>query len=183
MVSQMIMSAHVRAFLPLYPPLWVPVFCVSLLLAGCEQEGSGMKKAAAPRDAFNFTLPDLAGRPHALNEYLQKGPVMLVFFTTWCSNCKKEIPALKQVYREYSERNLQLLAINAGLADNLENAQRYALQNRLPYAVLFDAGGEVAARYGVRSVPKIFYLRQDGTVSEVSRQVSRLAIATLLRTQ
>jgi len=156
-----------------------------ILLAGCEQQSTstidaGVANKTAPKQATDFTLPDLAGNPHGLNEYLQKGPVMLVFFTTWCPYCKKEIPALKQVYREYGSKGLQLVAINAGLADSLQNAKRYALQHRLPYAVLYDTDGTIAGQYGVRSVPQIFYIQQGGRIAQTSRQVSQQAISGLL---
>lgn len=156
-----------------------------MLLAGCEQESTSSirisnAKKTAPKQAIDFTLPDLAGKPHRLVDYLDKGPVMLVFFTTWCPYCKKEIPALKQVYREHGSKGLQLVAINAGLADSLENAKRYALQHRLPYAVLYDTDGTTSGQYGVRAVPKIVYIQQDGNISYTSQYVDKEAIDGLL---
>jgi len=164
------------------------VLLISLmLLAGCEQESTsvidaGVANKTAPKQAIDFTLPDLAGKPHRLVDYLDKGPVMLVFFTTWCPYCEKEIPTLKQVYREYGSKGLQLVAINAGLADSLENARRYALQYRLPYAVLYDTDGTISGQYGVRTVPKIVYIQQDGRISHISRHVNKQAINGLLGT-
>lgn len=154
-----------------------------ILLAGCEQQSTaidaGVADKTTPKQAVDFTLPDLAGKPHRLVDYLNKGPVMLVFFTTWCPYCLKEIPALKQVYRDYGEQGLQLVAINAGLADSLENAQHYALQHRLPYAVLYDTDGMISGQYGVRTVPKIVYIQQDGTIHYTSRHVDKQAIDAL----
>lgn len=161
---------------------------ISLVLASCNPSDSSKlegvtSKTKTPQQAVEFTLPDLAGNPHRLSEYLEKGPVMLVYFTTWCPYCKKAIPTLKQVYREYGSKGLQLVAINAGLADSLENAQRYALQHRLPYAVLYDADGNTADHYGVSAVPIIFYIQKDGRITHTSRHVSQQAIEHLLRTQ
>lgn len=155
------------------------------LLAGCEQESTSVINAdlankTVAKQAADFTLPDLAGKPHRLAAYLDKGPVLLVFFTTWCPYCKKEIPTLKQVYREYGSKGLQLVAINAGLADSLENARRYALQHRLPYAVLYDTDGTTAGQYGVRAVPKIVYIQQDGSIRHTSQHVDKQAIDDLL---
>lgn len=157
------------------------------LLAGCEQESTSAinadlanKNKIVPKQAVDFTLPDLAGKPHGLAEYLDKGPVMLVFFTTWCPYCKKEIPMLKQVYRQYGSKGLQLVAINAGLADSLENAKQYALQHRLPYVVLYDADGTISGQYGVRAVPKIVYIQQDGDIRHTAQHVDKHAIDDLL---
>lgn len=153
----------------------------SIVLTACDQPDSSKlggvtSKTSTPKQAIEFTLPDLAGKPHRLSEYLEKGPVMLVYFTTWCPFCKKEIPALKQVYRKYGSTGLQLVAINAGLADSLENAKRYTLQHRLPYVVLYDADGVTAGQYGVRTVPKIIYIQPNGRISHTSLHVDKQAI-------
>jgi len=165
---------------------------VGLSLTACDNSASSKHNSLAdktsskiktPKQVINFTLPDLAGKPHRLNEYLEKGPVMLVFFTTWCPYCKKEIPKLKQVYQQYSDKGLQLVAINAGMTDSLENAKRYALQYRLPYVVLYDADARISAQYGLQSVPKIFYIQQDGNIVLTSRKVQKQAIENLLGAQ
>ena len=166
----------------------ISLMVISLTLASCNPSDSsklegGTSKTQTPQQAIEFTLPDLAGKPLRLSEYLAKGPVILVYFTTWCPYCKKSIPTLKQVYREYGSKGLQLVAINAGLADSLENAKRYALQHRLPYAVLYDADGNTANLYGVSAVPLVFYIHKDGRITHTSRHVSPQAIENLLRTQ
>ncbi len=116
------------------------------------------------RLAQEFTLPDLAGKPHSLAGYREKGPVMLVFYATWCATCLNEIPALKRIYKEYGEKGLQMVAVNVGLMDSLENAQTYALKHTLPYPVLFDAEAAVAKSYGVKSFPHIFLIRPNGSL-------------------
>jgi len=169
---------------------FMTLLLVSLTLTACDNSASSKHNSLAdktgskiktPKQAINFTLPDLAGKPHRLNEYLEKGPVMLVFFTTWCPYCKKEIPKLKQVYQQYSEMGLQLVAINAGLADTLENAKHYALQHRLPYAVLYDADARISSQYGLRTVPKIFYIQKNGKIKSDSRKVDMKAVSSLLQ--
>jgi len=99
---------------------------------------------------------------------------MLMFFTTWWPYCKKEIPKLEQVYQQYSDQGLQLVAINAGIADTLENAKHYALQHRLPYTLLYDEDARVASQHGLQTVPKIFYIQQNGNIVHTSRKVSKL---------
>ena len=172
--------------------LFISLLLASLTLTACDNSASSKSnsvndktsnKITAPTQAIEFALPDLAGKPHQLNEYLEKGPVMLVFYTTWCPYCKKEIPKFKQVYQQYYDRGLQLVAINAGMADSLDNAKRYALQYRLPYIVLYDAEARVSGQYGLQSVPKIFYIQQDGRITHRSTKVHKQSIEDLLRTQ
>ena len=171
---------------------FISLLCISMVLVACDNQpatgdstslNNSTSKTKIPVQAIDFTLPDLAGKPQKLSEYLKKGPVMLVFFTTWCPYCKKEIPTLKQVSREYGPKGLQLVAINAGLVDNLDNAKHYALQYRLPYVVLYDADGITSGQYGVRTVPKILYIQQDGKVVHTSRKVRTQAIVSLMDEQ
>lgn len=155
--------------------VFVYVLLVSAVLAGCDRGDSPSTVPDTKRpkleQAVEFTLPDLAGRPHTLAEYLQRGPVMLVFYTTWCPYCRKEIPTLKQAYHDYAPKGLQIVAVNAGLADSIENARAYAAQHTLPYPVLYDADAKIAALYGVRAVPRIFLIQQNGRILKADRRV------------
>lgn len=155
--------------------VFASVLLVSAVLAGCERADSPSTapdtKSSKLEQAVEFTLPDLAGRPHTLAEYLRRGPVMLVFYTTWCPYCRGEIPTLKQAYRDYTPKGLQIVAINAGMADSIENARAYAAQHTLPYPVLYDADAKIAALYQVRAVPRIFLIRQNGRILKADRRV------------
>lgn len=161
--------------------VFVYVLLVSAVLAGCDRgdSRSGVPDTKRPKleQAIEFTLPDLAGRPHTLADYLRRGPVMLVFYTTWCPYCRREIPALRQAYYDYAPRGLQVVAINAGLADSIENARAYAARHSLPYPVLYDADAKIAALYQVRAVPSIFLIRQDGYILQADTRVPVQALS------
>lgn len=157
-----------------------------MLLAACErQETSALRASTSQRStpmrAVEFSLPDLAGRLHTLSGYRARGPVMLVFFTTWCSYCRREIPALKSAYREFHPRGLQVVAVNAALADSFENAHAYALEHRLPYPVLYDADGAVSAQYGVQAVPRIYLIEQDGDILAAGTHVPANQLRGIVR--
>lgn len=69
-----------------------------ILLFGCSQTADNIK----PEDIVvggsvgHFSLPALDGRQLSSGE-LKGQPVVLNFWATWCGNCMKEIPELKQV--------------------------------------------------------------------------------------
>lgn len=96
---------------------------------------------------------------------------MLVFYTTWCPYCRREIPTLKRAYYEYAPKGLQVVAVNTGMMDSIENARAYAAQHTLPYPVLYDADAKIAALYEVRAVPRIFLIQQNGHILKADTRV------------
>jgi len=144
------------------------------MLTGCgdRAQTSKVSVAACSTPAPDFRLPDLAGRGHTLKEYTDDQPVVLFFFTSWCPYCRKQIPTLKAIDRDRKALGVKLVAIGAGLEDTADNVRRYALENRLPYVVLYDEGANVSARYGVKVVPAAFLVQQDGCMRWLDRQLS-----------
>ena len=58
-----------------------------------------------------FTLSSRAGGEVSLAD-LKGQVVMINFWASWCGPCRKEFPALDQIYAKYKPMGLTLLAIN-----------------------------------------------------------------------
>lgn len=57
-----------------------------------------------------FSLPDLSGRRHAIQEW--DGRVVLInFWASWCEPCRREIPMLNALQREYGPQGLQIIGV------------------------------------------------------------------------
>lgn len=57
-----------------------------------------------------FSLPDLNGRRHTIQEW--NGRVVLInFWASWCEPCRREIPMLNALQREYGSRGLQIIGV------------------------------------------------------------------------
>ncbi|MCP4134396.1 MAG: TlpA family protein disulfide reductase [bacterium] len=114
--------------------------------------------------APGFSLPSLEGRIHQLGDYKGKKAVLLVFWATWCPNCKKEIPGLKKIHNEFSNKNLTILAVNAGVNDSKSKAKRYKEKYKLPYKVLFDKKQQAVKAYSVLGIPTVFIIDINGVI-------------------
>jgi len=89
--------------------------------------------------------------------------VVLVYFTTtWCPYCKRDIPNLKKMYDRYRDRDFEILSIF--IQESRQKVSSFAESYELPYPVLLDPDGAVAARYGVRGVPTKIVVSPDGTM-------------------
>jgi len=78
-----------------------------------------------------FVLPDIEGNPRESSEW--DGQIRLVnFWATWCPPCRREIPLLIELQKEYDGR-IQILGI---AIDELPEVQAYAASTDFNYPVL-----------------------------------------------
>ncbi len=86
--------------------------------------------AAAP----NITLPDLQGRPHALNEYIGHGKwVILVFWMHDCKICEREIHHLQSFHATHAAKDAMVLGISIDGPDRVKDAQRFVARHKLTF--------------------------------------------------
>jgi peroxiredoxin len=111
--------------------------------------------------APDFSLPTLRGPRASLSAY--RGKVVLVdFWAQWCEPCKKELPELEKLSREFGARGVVVLSVNL---DKLRaNAERAAHDLGLTFDVLLDPAGGVAGAYDLPKMPSSFVVDKNGVV-------------------
>ena len=79
-----------------------------------------------------FALPDLDGRLRASSEW--DGKIRIVnFWATWCPPCRREMPLLVDVQREFADRGVQVIAI---AIDETEAVTQFAADVPFNFPVL-----------------------------------------------
>lgn len=116
--------------------------------------------ASSDRPAPDFTLADLDGNPVSLSHFRGQ-PVVINFWTTWCPPCRTEMPYLIEAY-EQEQGEVVFLAISVD--EPASAVRRFAEEYDMPFTVLLDEGGKVAADYGVRGIPVTFFISGDGEI-------------------
>jgi len=136
-------------------------------LAGPERPLSGAGAAAAPGEGSDlpadFTLPDLEGRAVTLGPFLGKTPVLLVFWATWCPECKAAIPEINAMATGPLAEKLRIFGL-----DFRESREKVALAVKsrgIRYPVLLDERGQAARAYGVVGIPTYVLIGRDGKVA------------------
>ncbi|MGB5866899.1 MAG: TlpA disulfide reductase family protein [Arcobacteraceae bacterium] len=111
--------------------------------------------------AINFTATTVDGKEISLEQFQGKKAVWLTFWATWCPYCEKEVPALKNLYEKYNDK-LEIIAINIGVRDSLENIEAYEMKHDIPYKIIMN--NEITREYKVSGTPTQVLIDINGTV-------------------
>ena len=131
-------------------------FLILLVLLGIYMTRNGSLHKPAPE----FSLPETDGGQVDLASYSGR-PVLLVFWTTSCSICQKELPLLNRLASEFRRKGVAVLTIHLG---GEEAARDYISSNSISLTSLFDSEGKVGRAYHVGGVPKLVLVGEDGRV-------------------
>jgi cytochrome c biogenesis protein CcmG, thiol:disulfide interchange protein DsbE len=150
---------------------------VLILLAGLgwillSADRSGVSTAGripAPQKGFaapDFSLADPKGKEFSLGR-LQGQAVLVNVWATWCPPCRQEMSTIEGYYRQYRDKGLVVLGVNATSQDDPLNIAPFIQEYNLTFPTLLDEVGDVSRKYQVRSLPSSFFINRDGTIAEV----------------
>jgi peroxiredoxin len=108
-----------------------------------------VERAAKVGDrAPDFSLSDAAGNTVALADLLAKGPIVVTFYRDgWCPFCNMELRAYQRLLPEIAALGAGVVAISPQASDHSLLSKE---KNALTFPILSDAGGQTAARFGLR---------------------------------
>ncbi len=115
--------------------------------------------------ALDFELKSFNDeKTYKLSNYRGKGPVIVKFFASYCGPCHAEMPALNEIYQEYNEKGLQVLAVNVGNNDNEQDVKALIDDYILEFPVLQDWESSTAMNYLVRAIPTNVFIDKNGVI-------------------
>ncbi|MGD8786070.1 MAG: DUF4432 family protein [Phycisphaerales bacterium] len=137
------------------------------------------------KEAPDFTLSDLNGKEHKLSDYRGRN-VIIVFWTTWCGPCRKEVPSLIELRNAVDEKDLAILAISN---ESLELVQKVSSQLGMNYTILLDKDNMpdpfgVMKIFRTTGIPCSFFIDPQGKIKlATSGVVSLKEIKAILKTE
>lgn len=111
-----------------------------------------------------FTAKDMDGKTVDSATFIGKKPVMLIFWASWCPNCKSEVPKVNALVKKYSSQGMGFIGINVGYNDSEGRARRFMDKTGISYPVVFDKKGLIPRQYGVQGVPTVLVANKQGVV-------------------
>jgi peroxiredoxin len=119
------------------------------------------------KPAPNFVLKDASGKTVQLKDYRGK-VVLLDFWATWCTGCKKEIPWFSEFQGKYGAKGFAVVGVS--LDEGGWNVLKpFLSDNKVPYRMLL--GDDSTAReFGITNLPDTFLIDRQGRVAATYRE-------------
>lgn len=119
---------------------------------------------AAGTPVAGFTLEDVRGKQHSLDDLAGQQLVVIAFLGTECPLAKLYGPRLARLHQAYGPRGVAFVAINSNGHDSLAEIAASARTHGLEFPVLKDPGNQVADQFGATRTPEVFVLDRDRVI-------------------
>jgi cytochrome c biogenesis protein CcmG/thiol:disulfide interchange protein DsbE len=134
------------------------------------EDQPGVRVPLAPTNerlaAPSLSLEDSSGKTVRLADYRGK-TVLLDFWATWCTGCKKEIPWFVEFSKEYGEKGLVVIGVSLD-EEGWKVLRPFLAEHPIPYTVVL--GDEATAKqFGIDAMPDTFLIDRDGKIAAAYR--------------
>jgi len=116
-------------------------------------------------EGLNFSARGLNGRKIDLSQY-RGHPVIVDFWATWCSPCRRQIPELVALYKRYNKtRGLVIIGVSCDLleGEGLSAVEPFVEKFQINYPVAL-ADEALVDSLGVEAIPTTLFVGPDGKI-------------------
>ena len=152
----------------------IPALLLITLLAGCAREKLPSDLPPNVAEVISVTrradrVPDFSWKgtdEQIVNFDGFRGSVTLVnFWATWCGPCKKELPDLVALSRQYADRDFHVIGVATDRTSNAASlVAEFVGKYAIPYQVVLSTQELENAFGNVRSMPTSFLIDKDGRI-------------------
>jgi thiol-disulfide isomerase/thioredoxin len=148
-------------------------------VAGRRPAADGLDPARIRRELKGTVLRTIEG--HTLNLGSLQGEVVVVnFWASWCTPCRKELPRLDALHASIAGRGGRVVAIS--IDHEARNVQRFARAQGLALPLYHDGPDGLARRLDLPHVPFTIVLDRHGDVALTTRGSDERALDEIAET-
>ena len=129
----------------------------------------GLASMSAFGDSRDWSLQNTKGEKFTLSENLGQKPIVLVFWATWCTPCKKELDEQRPLFDSLTAKGAEVVLVAIDNQKSQARVKPYVESKGYKWTVLMDPAQEVLKRYGGINVPYTIVLDRDGNVKYKTR--------------
>ena len=130
----------------------------------------------------DFTLQDIEGKTVKLSDFRGK-TVLLLFWASWCPDCRAEIPQIKAMHTLANPNNVVFVSVS--FDREYDTWKQFVPENSLPGVQLFDPEGMKESKIGdafhIKWIPSMYVIDPQGKVV-LGTVMAGKAASTLLGT-
>lgn len=138
------------------------VLVTFLFLASCNFE----KPTEFSQEALNNTMTSLGGDTVAFKEIIEKfkgEKVLIDVWASWCADCIKGLPKVRELQKEFSEVTFLFLSVDKNKAAWKKGIKRFSIEGE-HYLVEKDFDSEFADFLSLRWIPRYVVLDEAGNI-------------------
>jgi peroxiredoxin len=117
--------------------------------------------------AAAFRVKSVTGETLELGSLLEKGPVLIDFWATWCKPCLVSLPEIQTIHERYAGDGLTVIGVSIDGPRNFPKVRPFARRLGLKYAIVLDEDGSLQRKYRIQAVPTAILIGTDGKIARV----------------
>jgi len=155
--------------------LVVGLIAAGTLLLWRMSSASKRNEPGAGEPAPDFSLPDQNGRLRSLTEFRGKWLALYFYPRDDTPGCTRQACAFRDERQNLAALGAEVVGVSV---DDVESHLDFAKEHRLPFPLLADAGGAVAARYGsIRDLGLVKFARRNTFLIDPQGRIAKVYLS------
>lgn len=145
------------------------LFVASLLTFGAFAQNDDHKNdehsKLVEKKVPSLQLQDMEGNTIDPSDLGLDGPIIISFWATWCSPCKRELNTIHDLYPDWQdETGVTLVAVSVDDEKTKNGVPVYVNGKGWEYIIIMDPNGDFKRAMGVNNVPHTFLIDTEGNI-------------------